>query len=136
MYDLENKRERRTYKRLLARRGAVALVETLVNKLGQVEDISFGGLSFCYMQLEKETSVSGGVDLFFPRYDFFMKQIPMRVVTDIEELNQSPFRTVTMRRCGVQFLELSDEHRLQLEFFLRNYTVTDQNHPGKRKPEK
>ena len=107
----------------MARRGAVALMESFHSKLGQVEDISTGGLSFRYMQMGKESTLFETIHLFFPRYDFFIKEIPMRVVTDIEELNQSPFQTITMRRCGVQFLDLSKNLRKELDFFIKNYTV-------------
>ena len=116
--------ERRKEQRFLAKRGAVALMESIHSKLGQVEDVSMGGLSFRYMQIKKESALFDAVHLFFPRYDFFIKQIPMRVVTDIEELNQSPFQTITVRRCGIQFLELSTALRTELDFFLKNYTVT------------
>ncbi|MBU0991289.1 MAG: PilZ domain-containing protein [Proteobacteria bacterium] len=111
------------YKRYPVRNGVVAFMETVVNKLGHVEEISKGGMSFRYMQIGDDLYLSDTINLFFPRYDFNMNRIPIKLITDIEEFNPSQFRTVTMRRCGVQFLELSDDQNQKLDYFIRNYTI-------------
>lgn len=127
MYDFQNNEDRRTHTRYPVKNGVVAFMEASVNKLGHVEEISKGGLSFRYMQIGNEIYLSDTINLFFPRHDFNLNHIPIKLVTDIEEFNQSQFRTVTMRRCGVRFLDLSDDQTQKLDYFIRNYTVREKS---------
>lgn len=123
MVPLTNMRERRRQRRFKAVRGAFAAIKQSSNRLGQIEDISFGGLAFKYLANEGKTNGARAIDIFITKDQFYIKDIPIQLIRDTELDKENPFSTVSIRQQGVQFGNLSAEQRSQLKHLLQYHTV-------------
>lgn len=93
--------------------------------LGQILDISTGGLALRYFAKEHDSNLPCHLEIFgSDRPPIYIENVPAKVVYDfhVENIPGSPFG---VRRCGVQFGELSERHVSQLKYFIRNYTAND-----------
>ncbi|NVM21601.1 MAG: PilZ domain-containing protein [Desulfobacterales bacterium] len=114
--------ERRKDKRFQVKEGALAVLRPHPAKLGQIIDISRGGLAFTYIAGEGKPTGSFELEIFFSDNGFHLDKIQFETVSDFE-IREVPFSSITMRRCGVRFGELTDNQVSQLEHFLRSYTL-------------
>jgi hypothetical protein len=98
--------------------------------LGQIIDISMGGIAFRYMGSEKLPDESH-LDIFLTEDDLCLSKVPFKTVSDYEIPNTVLCKTAdpippscrTMRRSGLQFGELTSDQQAQLEYFIRNHTT-------------
>ena len=115
--------EKRRHQRFIAQDGAFAVVKCQVSKVGQILDISMGGLALHYIANGTPSNSSYTLDILLSGNGFYLERIPFETITDIEIPNQFPFTSLIMRRQGVKFLELSPQQALMLEEFIREHTV-------------
>lgn len=127
MIRIYNTNERRRHPRYTVQKGAVAFSDTSINRLGHVEDIGVGGVSFRYMYFDDESESTHTLNLYFPKYNFYLKRLAVRLISDIEEYNPSQFKTVIMKRCGMEFLRLTPEQKKEIERFISLYTTEENN---------
>lgn len=116
--------ERRMHPRFLVQQGAYAAIKDGFYKIGQVQNVSNGGLAFKYLEKGEKVEGSYKVDLFVSDNDFYLKNIPFHTVSDFFEDTENPFITVAIRHCGGKFGELTPGQRSQINFFIENYTLT------------
>jgi hypothetical protein len=98
--------------------------------LGQIIDISLGGIAFRYMGSEKLPDESH-LDIVLTEGDLYLSKVPFKTISDYEIPNTVLCKTVdpmprscrTMRRSGLQFGELTPDQRVQLEYYLLNYAI-------------
>jgi hypothetical protein len=98
--------------------------------LGQIIDISMGGLAFRYIDSKKPTDGSH-LDIFLTERDFCLGKIPIKTISDYEIDNTVVCKIVdgvhssckAMKRGSVQFGELTHHQEFQLEHFIQNYTI-------------
>jgi hypothetical protein len=114
--------ERRKHKRFKVREGAFAVVRSDYNKLGQIKDISEGGLAFQFIEDGKETKDSLEVEIFSTLDDFYMKKLPVRTVLDFELDNPVASNSTPMRQLSMKFGKLNHPQKLLLGFFIQKYT--------------
>ncbi len=116
--------ERRKYPRYDVENGSLVAFKHYAPKLGQIIDMSLGGLAFRYIEnREKNTSSElSEIDILVPEEGFYLKQIPIKSLIDIEITNEIPFSTSTMWQHCVQFDTLSLNQQTHLEFFINKYT--------------
>ncbi len=114
--------ERRKHKRFKAAQGAYAVLGPETSKLGQIKDISMGGLAFKYLADEARPNSAGDLDIVIRQNNYCIKNIPIQTVSDFELARESAFSTVRLRRQGVQFGKLTSDQMSQLEFVLKNHT--------------
>ncbi|MEE4365372.1 MAG: PilZ domain-containing protein [Desulfotignum sp.] len=120
--------ERRKNKRYKAVEGAYAAISPKSRKLGQIIDISMGGLSFKYIdtsntdeqddQLPEET-------VFLSSMGYYVGDLPFKTVEDYEVTNTPSFSSMKVRKRHVQFKDLSFKQLFDLDYYLRN-NVTEQ----------
>ena len=115
--------DRREYERFKVAKGVYALFEPFSSKRGQIVDISEKGLAFQYLAGKKELAAKEQITIFVNNNGFHLKDIPFKVVSDIELKKVNFFSITQMRRCGGQFGELSSAQAAKLDFFLKNYIV-------------
>jgi c-di-GMP-binding flagellar brake protein YcgR len=114
--------ERRKQKRFQVPTGTfVALIPDYV-RAGPVLDLSMGGLAFTYMAEEKSPSGSSELEIILGDRAFHLSGVPFSTISDFVR-EDAPSGYVTKRRCGVQFGELTDRQRLQLEYFIQNFAA-------------
>lgn len=115
--------ERRKNIRFLVPGDVIAVLQDGSIKIGQVRDVSIGGLAFDHIydeNLSQEPSPKD-VDLFAK--EFCISKIPCRVVYDIPVPTPTEYQSLTIhfitKRCGVKFEGLSEDQITQLVSFLK-----------------
>jgi len=117
--------ERRKYKRFQVQENTFALLRAQVSKLGRVIDISKGGLAFRYVSIGERLKGPLEVDLLLPHHDFSLNKLPVKIISNFEIASETPFRSLTLRRVGVQFGELTQKQKSRLEYFIQNHTISE-----------
>ena len=113
---LENSFERRKQKRYRVTLPAIAVIRakpTLL--LGQIQDISTGGLSFTYIQSPFPLRETSEVDIFLLREKISLNSVRFHTVSDSRLPNKNPFSTIMIRRRGIDFDGLLPDHFAWLE---------------------
>lgn len=114
--------ERRKHKRFNVQAGAFAVLGSHSAKIGQVIDVSKGGLAFSYLAGEEPSNQPFELGILFGEESFHLTQIPFKTISD-QEAKEVPFSSLALRRCGVQFGEMTKSQVDQLEHFIQNYTI-------------
>jgi hypothetical protein len=123
----EKKIERREHKRFLVQEGAYALLKNNSSKLGQIKNISRGGLAFSYIVDGEQMHDSFKVDIFISNLGYCLKDIPSKKISDLHVDNKLPFSTFSIRQVGIQFNELNHSQLSQLDNFMRDHTTGEHN---------
>lgn len=119
--------ERRKHKRFRVQNGAFAVFTAFswpysTQKLGQIIDIGMGGLAFSYIASEEAPTGAVELSIFLAENRFHLRNIPFETISDVET-NEVPFSSITMKRSGVQFGELTPNQVSQLKYFISNHTI-------------
>lgn len=124
-------KERRKHARYKVREGAYAALSPDSAKMGQIVDISRGGLCFRYIVHMDQMDENNETHVFVGDEGIYLEKMPNRVIEDIPVENGSMsgslmigskgMRMVRQRR--VCFGNLSGNQMAQLEYFIMNRTV-------------
>ena len=117
--------ERREHRRFRVRKDACVALRSDFRHVGQIIDISMGGLSFSYVPLSELPDGSLELDIFLAGSASYLYKIPFKAVSDSEADGGNLFPSLAMRRYGLRFGELTDSQASQLEYFIRYYAVSD-----------
>jgi len=120
--------ERRRSKRYKAVEGAYAAISPNSHKLGQITDISMGGLAFKYIDTNKEDKKNQGQSeesIFLSSMGFYVGDLPFKTISDDEVTDTPSFSAMKVRQRHVQFTDLSFKQLFDLDYYLRN-NVSDQ----------
>ena len=123
MINSEKVIERRFHERFQVQQGVYALLKNGSSKLGQIKNISKGGLAFIYINDGEQIQEPTEVDIFLSGYGFILKSIPCKKISDIHVDNFVPFSTFEMRQLGVQFGEISLHQLAHLNTFIEKYAT-------------
>ena len=122
MVKKETKVERREYERYKVSNDTSVLLKNDNSQVGQLLNISVDGLALIYVTGDKR--IQGWFDIYlFGRDHFFLNKIPFRVISDSLIEDMTLFRTMTKKRCGGQFGELTHVQRSHLDYFITNHTT-------------
>jgi hypothetical protein len=113
--------ERRKHTRFQVPKSAFVGFGPYDAKVGQIIDVSTGGLAFRYVGTEEPSN--GELSIFVTERDFYVSHIPFRTISDFEIDGKTPSTSVALRRSGVQFGKLTDYQTSQLEYFLHSLTL-------------
>lgn len=119
----EKQIERRKYKRHITRKGAFAVLTPGFKNLGPIKNISQGGLALHYIDNRKPSSRVFKLDIFLTGKDFYLKGIPFKTISLIDEVSKSPFSSLHMKQRSVQFGKMDSYQSDQLNYLLSNHTV-------------
>ena len=120
--------ERRKFKRYKVAYGAYAVAGPEAAKLGQIKDISMGGLAFNYLADEARSQRCNELDIIIRQYSMRIEHLPVKTVSDFELAQKNVFSTVKLRQLGVQFGELTPDQTTQLEHLLKTHTSWTDEH--------
>ena len=115
--------ERRRNKRYKAVDGAYAAISPNSHKLGQIIDISMGGLSFKYIDTSHDEKESDGTPeeaVFLSSMGYYVGDLPFKTISDYEITNTPSFSSMKVRKRHVQFTDLSFKQLFDLDYYLRN----------------
>jgi len=121
MTDTKQRVERRKHKRFQAWNGAFVALGPYSLKLGQIVNMSMGGLSFRYIGSREPSKMKTESKIFIDN-GFCLDDVPLETVSDCEA-KQGSFASLVMRQSGVQFGELTQDQKSQLQFFIHNHTA-------------
>jgi len=116
--------ERRSHERFPVKQGAYALIKNGASKLGQIKNVSKGGLAFMYINGGEQMQGSLLLDIFLSGHGFYLKDILCNKISDIYVENKSPFSDFKMRHLGLQFSELSQDQSNRLDTFIQDFTLS------------
>ncbi len=120
--------ERRKFQRFKAAYGAYAVAGPEAAKLGQIKDISMGGLAFNYLADEARSQRCNELDIIIRQYSMRIEHLPVKTISDFEMAPKNVFSTVKLRQLGVQFGDLTPDQTSQLEHLLKTHTSWTDEH--------
>ena len=110
--------ERRKSKRYKAVEGAYAAISPKSHKIGQIIDISMGGLAFNYIDTQNQTQSEESI--FLSSMGFYVGNLPFRTISDNEVTNTPSLSAMKVRERHVQFTDLSFKQLFDLDCYLKN----------------
>ena len=115
--------ERRKNRRFKAVEGAYAAVSPNSHKLGQILDISMGGLAFKYIDTsngESKKEQTPEETIFLSSMGYYVGDLPFQTISDYEVTNAPSFSSMKVRKRHVQFSDLSFKQLFDLDYYLKN----------------
>lgn len=113
--------ERRKEKRFFVHNGAFAVAAPFSLLLGQIIDISNDGLSFHYIADEVSIAKSSAVSIYLTGRGFQLKEIPVKIISDVAATDSLASIAQEMKRCSVQYKDLTPEQKSQLACFISKH---------------
>jgi hypothetical protein len=113
--------ERRKHKRFQVQNGAFVVLTPSDTKVGRIMDISMSGLAFHYIGTEKTSNESTEISIFSADCGFYLYRIPCETVVNLKAY-ASHSAPISIRRCGIQFGDLTPDRVFRLEHFIHKYT--------------
>lgn len=110
--------EKRRYPRFTIGRGVFTVVKSEAETLGEVLNISEGGLALRYVAGLGARTPGGTLDLFASGGVSYLTDVPVRTVTDVEVPNDVDFSTIRLRRMSVAFERLNKHQQQALRNFI------------------
>lgn len=123
--------ERRKTKRYKALKGAYAAISPNSNKIGQIIDISMGGLCFKYIHTENksEEPVNRNEEsIFLSSMGYYVGDLPFQTIADYEITDRPSFSSMKVRKRHVKFTDLTFKQLFDLDYYLKN-NVSEQIKP-------
>jgi len=125
MADEEKLEERRVHRRYKVKAQAFAVLASHY-LIGQIKNISKGGISFTCIANVKPDSRTFKIEIFTQDEKFHLREIPFKIVTELDVEDRIPSSVLQKKQINGVFLELTDDQVAQLENFFQNY-VLDEN---------
>ncbi|MGM0654855.1 MAG: PilZ domain-containing protein [Thermodesulfobacteriota bacterium] len=123
--------ERRKNKRYKAVEGAYAAISPNSNKIGQIIDISMGGLCFKYINTEnnsEEPVNRNEASIFLSSMGYYVGDLPFQTIADYEITDRPSFSSMKVRKRHVKFTDLTFKQLFDLDNYLKN-NVSEQIQP-------
>ena len=120
---MEETIERRKHKRFGVQDGSFALLYHDLIVLGQILDINSDGLGFRYVARKARSDGPSQLKISTTNGSFCLEKVPFKTVWDSAIPREFSFGSITLRRCGVQFVELGDDQKFDLKYFIENYST-------------
>jgi hypothetical protein len=114
--------ERRRHKRFRVKEDGLVFIG---KDTGTIMDISRGGLSVHCIPLDKESTLPNQLDIFFAQSRFYLPNLPVFLVDDVQFLPNSIFSSFQIKRLRIKFGSLSNEQQARLDEFITLNTVIE-----------
>lgn len=99
----------------------LAVVEAQPVQMGQIENISKGGLAFRYIDNKKVSNESFKLDILFARDAFHLQGVPYKKISYFDTVSTSSIGIFNTKQQGVQFGEMMPNQISQLDYFIQNH---------------
>ena len=129
----QKKTERRKHKRYKAKEGAFAAINpNNCHRIGQIADISMGGLAFNYVEEnyydtgEKQKYLNEKESenlLLLSSFGYYVKDIPFKTVEDIEVDENISFSSIKLRKQRIKFNGLTSKQTFDLNSYLKHNAI-------------
>jgi len=115
--------EQRQHKRFRVPKTTFVVLWPHFLKVGQVADISMGGLAFRHLTGEEAPNGSLELDLFLAGRSFYLYKVRSDMIWNLEPVKPDSSNSPDLRQCGLRFGALTPSQAAQLEYFIRNYAA-------------
>ena len=118
--------DRRNHSRFMVKPGIFAVLGPYSSQMGQVVDISQGGLAFQYKHgNDKKTDIYEVSILFDGKSENHTSPFKFigKAVSDVEVRTKNPFSTAVIRRFSIEFKDLTYYQQAWLEECIRKHTT-------------
>jgi len=115
-------RERRQYPRYETKENALVFFG---QDAGSILDISKGGLAVLLTVLDKDLSPPQRLDIFLAQAQFYLPNIPVLLVNEVQTLPNSLFSTLRVKRLSLQFGPLTNEQQTLLNDFITRHSAVE-----------
>lgn len=96
----------------------------LIN-MGQIQNISMGGLCVRYLTTHDNPTGCSAIKIFGSNDRFIhLDRVKCRIVYDLE-VPEGSWEQISIRRCGVEFKDLSVKHFSTLQEFIDNFSYEE-----------
>ena len=114
--------EQRKHKRFCVQNGTYAMLKYKPAMMGQITNMSKDGLAIRYIDGEQQLSDSDVLDIFMTDSSFYIEKLPVKTISDHKIAGKflSGSKKIWQRR--MQFGELTDDQRSQMDEFINLYT--------------
>jgi hypothetical protein len=119
--------EKRKFKRLKGKEAAFSafMRSNELMGLGQIQDISIGGLCVQYVSTKEDAKGCSEIKIFGKNDRFIhLDRVQCRIVYD-KEVPAGAWEQIITRRCGVEFENLSVKHLSMLREFIDHFTSNE-----------
>ena len=113
--------ERRKHKRFKVEKGFLAVSSPDHSRMGQIKDISKGGLAFEYLANISSNEEPLEVEIF-SRDDVFSLRLPVKKIVDFKLNTKELYTSLLIRQLSFQFGKLNHSQEAQLDHFIQRYT--------------
>ncbi|MCK8603895.1 PilZ domain-containing protein [Desulfoferrobacter suflitae] len=94
-------------------------------RMGRVKDISKGGVGLEYTIYDDQKALENvEVDIFSAEADLHISKIPCKVAYDVRVDNYPSFDNLQVRRCGLEFAELSYQQYAAINSLVSLHTAS------------
>ncbi len=123
---MQKKTEYRTHKRFNVQDDVSAILGSYSYKIGQLIDISQGGIAFYYKEGQERQVDSCELSILFGDNNSLnhpLFKFNTTIVSNIEVVNENKFNSAVVRRCGLQFSGLTYYQKNWLDDCIQNLTT-------------
>ncbi len=128
-----NRSERRKHTRYPIKNGAYATISPDSTKLGQIVDISMGGLAFKYIDTKFNKKTTIQETLFLSSMGYYVGDIEFKTIADYEapisEIPEAPSDNMKIRIRHVKFTDLKLKQLFDLDYYIENNTTETNDSP-------
>ena len=124
---MEEQTDRRKHPRFKVRDSLAAIIQNDRSKIGIIADISQGGLAFRYIQSDKHEIVlkeQVKLSIICSSDNFHCHDVPCEIIMDGHSPPEYSFSLIPMRKCHVQFDEMTPDQISHMEDVIAKYTYT------------
>lgn len=114
--------ERRQFERFRPKDGTMAVNS---HALGPVIDISMGGLSFRYIVEDASKPISDTLGIFLSSDNILLDKLSTKLIADEFVSQSTSFLKTSTRKRSIQFLNLTETQRKNLENFINEKTQSN-----------
>ena len=112
--------EKRKYCRFQVTEGAFAFIN---NTPFSIRNISEGGMELQSAVFDDSPPEEMLLDIFLKKDNFYLQNIPVRLVRFQKNSSSSPFSSVHVKCFGLQFGKLTEQQKTRLDYFIAHSTT-------------
>lgn len=114
--------DRRRHRRFDVVNGAFASLSPQFAIIGQILNVSEGGLAFRYVASKSRSTEAVRLDILVADGSLSVDKLQFRSVWDISTPQEFVYGPITYRHCGVEWTDLDVTQRAELDWFIKCYT--------------
>ena len=106
--------DKRRFARFELSKGIYAHLDSDIRAIGEVLNVSKGGLAFKYMAEFSSAAKHSKLNVFALGGNLFLRDVPVKTVSDTEMPIEIDFSSIRMRRMGLEFEDMTEDQKAAL----------------------